>query len=204
MEKMIEANITSYIGQDMEAEHYYCNYIEIDERVPRNATSVGFGSEELFRKIKTDRESKYLTKKASGRGGYRYRIGNEINRFNTFAEIHEELIELFPNHTIVTYYEGQFFSEMLYYKDGKNLGVKAFGEVWSDVPSSFYKNLIPPPEDYIIRCENCKKEYKLEEVSEERFLEIEQKDWVKFLRPYDLYEIEPCCKPFILEWNVII
>jgi PHP family Zn ribbon phosphoesterase len=199
---MIFANITSYIGQDMDAQHYYCHYKEMEDRKITQHCPIGSsGNDELMRKITTEKESKYLTNKSGG-GGFRYKIGMETNRFNTFEEIHNALKEKFPNQTIVTYDEGQIFQEMLYWKDGVNLGVKAFGEVWLSLPTSCYKDLLPPLDQIKIRCQDCGTEYNFDDVTDER--NYDGRAWIKFLtRSRDL-EIDTCCSPLYLEWNVIL
>jgi hypothetical protein len=89
---------------------------------------------------------------------------------------------------------------MLYIKKGVNLGFKAFGEVWGPVYSSVYKNLLPPYSEIKIKCQDCGKEYTLEEVSKEIFWE--GRSLVQFLKKKEMKNL--CCRDFSLEWNVII
>lgn len=195
---MIIANITSFEGQCADAEHFYCQYLEMPDKEIKKTCPIGrYGNEELKRVLNSEYEVAKLNKK----DGYRsYRLGIETNRFNTIEEIHELLKEKFPTQTIVTYYEDRIFKDMLYWKDGKNLGVEVFGEVWTEVPTSVWKDLLPS--EIKIKCEDCGHEYKLEEVTIEQDGYAEGRTLVKFLRKYDLDE--PCCDDVYLLWNVIL
>ena len=81
----------------------------------------------------------YLNKKDSWSG---WRIGMNTNRFKSIDQIHSELKKQFKGQTIVTYEQYRIFKEMLYFKDGKNLGYKFFGEVWSDILIVMGKNYV--------------------------------------------------------------
>lgn len=202
MKKMIIANITSYKGQCDEAEHYYCTYRKVENIVDKlpSKTYSGphFDRNQLKRTITDQNDADYLKKK-DGFGGFK--IGIKINRFNSIEQIHSKLIEKFPNRDIVTYYGDQLFNDMLFIKNGINIGVKSFGEVFSTIPTSVWKDLLPSPELIKIKCENCGKEYTLDEVSYEREL-TEKRILVKFFRKSEMDE--PCCRYFDLTWNVIL
>jgi len=190
---MISANITTYQGQCGDAEHYYCSYRRIDDEFPATNSGATFGREDLKHPL-SYAQAVALSRKER----FPWKEGTMSNRFDTIEEIHEYLKITFPNETIVTYYEGQLFKEMLYIKDGINLGYEAFGEVWSAVPRSVYKDLIP--ENAKIKCYDCGHEYSLDEVTSER-------NWggrtlVEFLSRREIDD--PCCKSFDLEWNVIL
>jgi hypothetical protein len=130
---------------------------------------------------------------------YPWKEGTMSNRFDSIEEIHDCLKKTFPNEIIVSYYEGQLFKEMIYIKNGVNLGYEAFGEVWSSVPKSVYKDLIP--KNVKIKCYKCGHEYTLEEVTIERVWE-KNRILVEFLPKREMDDV--CCKYFDLEWNVII
>jgi hypothetical protein len=191
---MISANISTYLVQDVDADHYYCSYRVIEEEFPKTNSGGSYGRIDLKHNL-TYAQATSLSKKDK----YPWGEGAETNRFDSIEEIHNHLKEKFPKETIVTYYEGSLFKEMLYIKDGKNLGYQAFGEVWSQCPQSVYRDLIP--NDVKIKCDECGHEYKLEEVGYER-------PWgdrilFQFYRKSEL-EDDPCCKYFYLEWNIII
>lgn len=192
---MISANITTYRGQCGDAEHYYCSYRIVEDESPKTNSGGSYGREDLKHPL-TYAQAAALSRKER----YPWEEGTMSNRFDTIEEIHEHLKSTFPNETIVTYYEGQLFKEMLYIKDGVNLGYEAFGEVWSSTPRSVYKDLIP--ENVKIKCCECGHEYTLEEVTSERVWE-KGRILTEFLPKRDL-EDDPCCKYFDLEWNVII
>lgn len=193
---MIIANITSYYGQ-ADAEHYYCEYHIIEEKtIDKQYNGTSYDETELKRKITSTNEAIYLNKKDSSNC---WKIGSKTNRFNTIEEIHTDLINLFPDHTIVTYNEGILFKEMLCYVKGENLGYKYFGEVWNNIPTSCYKELLPT-NGIKIKCDDCGKEYSLDEVSYET--EHLGKPLIQFMKKRDMDEL--CCKYFNLVWNVIL
>jgi len=195
---MIVANITSYDGQCVDAEHYYCVYAEIEDTEHKkdyNSYKIPGEEMEFRRRISTQKEVDYLNRKETGTS---WRIGRKTIKFNTTEDINAALIKLFPDQTIITYYKEDLFKEMLYYKDGKNLGYEAFGEVWTEVPTSWYKDLLPPK--IKIKCEDCGKKYKLEEVTTERGWDGRQ--LIQFKKRYEMEN--PCCKDFYLMWNVIL
>lgn len=195
---MIIANITTFRGQDSSAIHYYCSYKKVEESIPKKYYNGG-NNNEIKKTIKSQKSADFLNKKDSWSG---WRIGMKTNRFDSIDEIHSTLKKLFKKQTIVTYYEDRLFREMLYFKDGVNLGFKFFGEVWSGVPTSCWKDILPN-EPIKIRCGDCGKEYELEEVSYER--ECENRILIQFYRRSQMMEIEePCCKYFSLEWNIIL
>jgi hypothetical protein len=191
---MITGNISTYIGQDGDAEHYYCSYRISEDEFPKTNSGGSYGRTDLKHPLSYAQASAM-----SRKDHFHWEEGTMSNRFDTIEEIHEYLKQKFPNEIIVTYYEGQLFKEMLYIKEGKNLGYEAFGEVWSCVPRSVYKRLLPA--DLKIKCCECGHEYKLEEVTSER--SWGEETLVQFLDKRDLEE-DPCCKYFDLEWNVIL
>ena len=194
---MIIANITTYAGQCSEAEHYYCGYHIIEEKTPTTHCMSSYDEIELKRKITSTNEVVYFNKKDSCRT---WRIGSELNRFDSIEDIHSELIKLFGEQTIVTYYESQVFKEMLCYIDGVNIGYSFFGEVWSSIPSSCYKDLLPELDTIKIKCYECGQEYDFDEITEET--EHMGRPLIKFLKKRDMDEV--CCKYFDLIWNVIL
>lgn len=207
---MILANITSYVGLDSQAEHYYCHYVITDLSEPKpHYTSTESSSIELKHKL-TESESIRLTKKDEG---YRWTVGTKTNRFESINKIHKDLLKLFPNETIITYYENKLFKEMLYVKDDVNLGYKAFGEVWSYCPTGCWTDLLTEEKNIIkIKCDDCGKEYTLDEVSYEKndfdnYDNGEIRKYTQFYRRKD-FESETgedlCCKYFNLMWNVVL
>lgn len=205
---MLFANITSFIGQCSEAEHYYCHYYEAkpDEKITKQYYGAGWGGDELTRLITNPTEIKFLNEKDNfgeeRASRYIYKGGMETTRFNSIQEIHDTLIEKFGDQTIVTYENSHIFKDMLYYVDGKNLTYKAFGDVWETVPTSCWKDLLPELDTIVIKCDDCGHEYKLEDVSYDQYYSIEKRTLVKFHRKRDMDE--PCCKYFDLMWNVIL
>lgn len=194
---MILGSITSYIGQCSDAIHYYCQYKIVDETTaPR--TEFSTNDNDLKRTIKYESEVATLNKKDNWHG---WHVGSTTNRFNSFQQIHIELKKQFKDHTIVTYYEGKIFKGMLYFKDGKNIGYKVFGETWTMTPNSVYKHLLPPLKKIKIKCEECNTEYKFKDVTYES--EWNNKTIVEFIKKRDL-EVDICCKYFNLIWNVVI
>lgn len=200
MKKFIVGNVTSYIGQCIEAEHYYCSIykdiiIDVDSNVKAlHRCRTSFEKEELF-KVLTENDAILLNKKDD----YVYReAGDKTNRFNSLKEINEELLKQFPNENIVTYHECQPYKEMLIKIDGNIKDISYLGEIWSYLPRSVYKDLLP--EHFKVKCE-CGKEY-----SEEEFKNImveykfgEERTWIQF--DTDICE---CCGRPSLMWNVIL
>lgn len=200
---MIVANISSYIGIDTEAEHYYCSYEDVPnikhDELPRKYYSGSmFDDNELYRSLSDNQEIAHLNAK-EGRHS-RYSSGDRTNRFNSIEDIHTRLLELFPESDIITYEDKQIFNNMLYVRDGVNVGRQAFGEVYMPTVRSFWKDLILEGTDVKIKCDHCGKEYTLDEVTEER--DIDDRILVKFLNKRDMDE--PCCKYFDLTWNVVL
>lgn len=195
---MIIANITTYKGQDVMAEHYYCFYKEDNSENPRiyyNGSS--FNKIDLKRKLISTSEIRELNKKDQITS---WKYGDEINRFLTIDQIHEELKEKFKGQDIITYYEGTIFKEMLCIINGINRGYNYFGEVWVPIPTSCYADLLPDRKTIKVKCGNCKTEHNFEDV-------IEEKEWggrllIQFLKKRDIDD--PCCKYYELEWNVIL
>lgn len=198
---MIEANISSYIGVDSEAEHYYCHYREVEYENPKKYGSVGYGSEELFREITDPKEVIKLNKKDRYCG---IKLGSKTNRFNSFQEIHNELLKLFPNNNIVTYEDNQPFKEMLCYINGVDLSYKCLGELWLNVPNSCFGDLLPVDENIIVKCLSCNKKHPIENIIEDRFYHtIEKREIVNFTtRGYEM--TDRCCKYPDLVWNILL
>ena len=192
--KTIIANITSFIGS-IDGEHYYCSWNEIDEKPHTSYSQTG--RNRLIRVLTSQDEISYLNKKDSGGN---YKVGDETERFKSIQDIHEELKTQFINQNIVTYENGDLYSEMLCIIDGVNEGVDYFGNIFVDTPNSFYKNLLPKNKKIIIKCDDCGAIHKLEDVSTEKYLESEQRDWIKFKNDYQL----KCCEYPCLVWNVIL
>lgn len=205
---MIIANITTYRGQCFDAIHYYCKYeIVNDVESPRSeyVSESYSGRTDLKRVIITESETQSFNKKDTWSG---WHVGDKTSRFDTIEQVHGKLIELYPNEVIVSYYDGHLFKEMLYYKSGVNLGYKAFGEQWSYVPNSCWKDLLPEDlNSIIIKCDDCGHEYKLNEISknvihDELNDKGENRILLKFYRKNEMDEV--CCKWFNLKWNVIL
>lgn len=141
---MIIANITSWIGQDSFAIHYYCEYRivdDLDDMLPSKYYQGGsFNKDELDRVITDQAEVDLAIERDEYCG---FKIGARTAKFNSIEEIHSELRNRFQFQDIITYYEGQIFKEMLYIYDGVNLGVEGFGEQFTQVPRSCYIDLIP-------------------------------------------------------------
>lgn len=199
---MIIANITTWIGQDTFAIHYYCEYRivdDLDNKLPSTYYQGGsFNKNELQREITDQAEVDAAILRDEYCG---FKIGVNTIKFNSIEEIHNELIKLYKYQDIVTYYEGQIFKEMLYIYDGINLGVKGFGEQFVQVPRSCYIDLIPEDRSTIkLKCDNCGHEYSLDEVAYER--EYGDRNLLQFVSKKDIDEI--CCKYFELNWNVIL
>ena len=193
---MIAANITTWEGMCTDAEHFYCNYCDIGDNIPNKYCSVGsFDSIELKRTLSKS-ESDYLNKKDLTISCYSK--GSKTNRFDSIEQIHDRLKKLFPNQNIITYLESQLFKEMLYLVDGKNIGIESFGEIYNNVPTSCYKDLVP--EDVKIKCERCGKEHLLEDVTYER--DYNFRPLLYFTKKRDMDEL--CCNRFELIWNTVL
>jgi hypothetical protein len=196
---MIIANITDYIGHDVSAEHYYCNYCIVDDVIPKPSYNESNCDSYELKKSITASEAEELNEKDSWNG---WRKGMKTGRFKLIKHIHSALLKKFKNQIIVTYYEGKIFKEMLYFKDGTNLGYKFFGEIWSYCPTSVYKHRLPEDlNDVKIKCDDCGKEYKLEEVSYERPW-TEGRTLIQFYKEKEMEET--CCNDFVLMWNVVL
>ena len=187
---MINANITTYIGS-IDAEHYYCSWNNKEERPKKHYSQTD--SVKLMRTLTSEKEIEYLNNK----GGKKLKIGDETERFNSEKEIHEELLNQFPDTDIITYRSSDIYNEMLCIYGGEDYGVDFFKGIFVDMPNSYYKNLTHG--EIIIKCEECGSIHKLEDVSEERYLESEQRDWIKFERNPD-----KCCEYMYLVWNQIL
>lgn len=137
---MIQANISSFIGQDGDAEHYYCHINVVEGKIPpKQYNGSSWGDDE---------------------------IGDRTTRFESIDRIHKELLKRFPDQDIVSYDECQPFSKMICIVDGVDHGVKYFAGTFNHVPTSCYKDLVP--DTYKIRCHFCHKEYQPDDVLEER------------------------------------
>lgn len=200
MKTFIVANITSYIGQCVEAEHFYCTIykniqISIEEggkELHRCRTSYS-DKEELY-KILTEEDAKALSNKDIG---FKWRVGDEVNRFISIEEINQELLKRFPEDNIVTYYECQPHKEMLIKIDGEIKSIDFLGEVWSSFPESVWKDLLP--ENYKVKCE-CGEEYNKEEIQEMMLIyNYDERELVCF----DIDKCDCCRRPYLM-WNVIL
>lgn len=193
---MIIANITTYRGQCVGAIHYYCSYDRMpDEYIPKDVEYIS-DTDELNHVIVEQDEVDILNEQDSCKT---WHAGQRTIRFPSIESIHSELKERFKNEIIVTYYENQIFKDMLYLKDGINFGYKHFGEVWSPLYNSVYKDLLP--ESFTIKCNECGKEYKLNEISTE--VSSNNRTIVKFARTPLHLKIK-CCNCFDLVWNVVL
>lgn len=199
MKKFIVANITSYIGQCVEAEHYYCTFckdisIDVDKDVTLlHRCRTSYEKEELY-KVLTKEDAEALAKKDNYSS---WREGTKSNRFNSIAEIKEELLRMFPDENIVTYEDCEPHSEMLIKIDGEIKSIDFLGEVWSCVPNSVWKDLLP--ENFKVKCE-CGKEYSEEEIRE---LIFTRKIGDRELAVFDVDSCECCKRPYLM-WNVIL
>jgi len=191
---MIIANITSFMSiGSVDAEHYYCSWDIIDQETPKKYFD-GSNHNKLERILDIESEVKALNKK-DGRNSWH--IGDSTGRFNTIDSIHQALLAEFPNENIVTYEEGELYKDMLCRLNGKNYGITYFGEIFDNIPSSFYTDLLP--NNYIIKCRECGREHKLNDIS--KTIEIDNgREWTKFNKTRD---IERCCQDMELVWNVI-
>lgn len=199
MRKFIVANISSYIGQCVEAEHYYCTIykniqIDIDKNISvLHHCRTSFEKEELY-KVLSKEDAETLNKKDN----YSFwEEGSKVTRFNSIAEIKEELLKQFPNDNIVTYEDCKPHREMLIKIDGEIKSIDFLGEIWNTVPNSVWKDLLP--EHFKVKCE-CGKEYSEEEVQE---LIFTHKIGNRELAVFDI-DFCYCCKRPYLMWNVVL
>jgi len=193
---MIQANISSFIGQDNEAEHYYCHIDAVDGKIPpKQYNGSSFSDDEIDTEL-TEAEAVRLNKKDSF-GGYRHKAGNRTTRFESINRVHQELLKRFPDQDIVSYEECLPFSKMICIIDGVDHGVKYFAGTFSHVPRSCYKDLVP--DTYKIRCHFCHKEYQPDEVFEE--IDWRGRPLIQFMKKRD---VDDPCNCFELEWDVIL
>jgi hypothetical protein len=113
--KKILVDITSYVGISGDAEHYYAKVTEVEtdrniydlvRHPPRKAESYDF-----VRTLESEVECKQLTQKDGGKSAYRYRIGNETQRFNSVEQVKEWVEKEFPKNDIGYTFEGTLESE---------------------------------------------------------------------------------------------
>lgn len=197
---MIIANITSYEGQCSDAEHYYCSHCNVDDLGDKKPSQTyngsSFDDNELKRILTDQKEVDYLVEKDRFSG---IRIGKKTNRFNSIEQIHNELLKEYPDQDIITYYKDELFRDMLYIRNGVNLGIKEFGEVFKNIHSC-YKDLLPATETIKIKCRNCGKEYNIDEATYE--WDLMDRTLIQPIKKKDMDEI--CCNRFELIWNVIL
>lgn len=199
MKKFIVANITSFMGQCVEAEHYYCSFykdilIDIDKGVEQlHHCRTSSNREELY-KVLNEKDAELLSKKD---GYFGWKVGDKVNRFNSIEELKQELLKQLPDDNIVTYYECQPHKEMLIKIDGEIKSIDYLGEVWSSLPKSVYKDLLP--EHFKVKCE-CGKEYNKEEIQE---MMLSYKHGERELICFDI-DLCDCCKRPYLMWNAIL
>jgi len=198
---MIFANITSYIGLDASAEHYYCSteVVPDSEPIPIKIYNGSSSNKDEEEHPLTAEEALILNKKDDT---HRWREGRMSYRFSTIEQIHEHLKSKYKGQNIVSYEGGNAFNGMLYIIDGTDLGYEGLGEVWTDTPNGIWGDLIP--ETYIIKCRECGKIHKLENISTKSHAGCNgaPRMHVKFLRMSQIDK--PCCKYMDLVWNVII
>lgn len=200
--KMILANITSF----HEGEHFYCSYIKEDFNPNKKYLfhPGSYSSEQLKRIITDEKEAKYLNKK----DGYNYnvwKIGDETIRFNSIEDINNTLKQVFKDEDcVISYYEGYPFKEMIYVLIGIDLGYKGLGDVWLPIPSSCWKDLLPPIEEIKVRCSDCGHEFNFKDIIVDEFhYEIENRTLVNLMNKKSKADYV-CCKYYSLEWNVIL
>ena len=199
---MIIANITTYVGMDGDAEHYYCSVGKIDNCTSYYPMPYSKKDDELHRKLSSNVEVLKLNKKDRYN---RFELGDTTNRFNSIDEIHSTLLETYPNEDLVTYYESSPFKEMLFISNGVNLGYKGLGEIWLNVPRSCWKDLLPNDLSEVkIKCLSCGAEHSLEDLIKDEFdYEIEKRTLCEFAtKKRDM--LEPCCIYPDLVWNILL
>lgn len=192
--KWIVGNITTFRDADpVMAEHYYCRYSEIEWMSPYPTYGYLPKSTPLERILDSEKEAKYLTDK---QGGYVYKVGDEVGVFVTIDQLHQTLIDKFPDSNIITYIHGRAFKDMLCIENGVNIGFDKFRGEWFGFPSGFYAyELWRPIEETIVRCYYCKKEYNLADIAETR------NNGEHYIIPEDIYDLEInwCCDRVDLE-----
>jgi hypothetical protein len=199
---MILANITTYIGQDADAQHYYCSYVKKTcDGLPKEHYSEGSSDREYLSRIVDDP----LEVKRMKASGSRWYIGQVTTQYVSIDQIHQQLKTTFADQDIITYYEHRLFKNTMFIKDGVDVGIAIFGEIWTTVPSSYYKDLISDDVIVKIRCCYCGHEYTLDEVTYQQDTidnDGNKRDWVRFTRKRDMDDT--CCREFDLEWNVTL
>lgn len=204
---MIVANITSWAGYSVGAEHYYCTFgtaVEMPEKILTSNIFTVKDDEKLKRELTNLDEIAYLNKKDD----YHFRVGAVVDRWNTIEDIHSELLKRFPNEDIITYYENQAFRDMLLILNGKNYGRSYFKNEWTYCPSSFWSDLIPEEEldSIIVRCDECQREFKLKDV-----VVVKQREDYNNqgkLRGITIFKTKremsiKCCNYYQPQWNTI-
>lgn len=192
---MILANISTFIGQCSDAEHFYCEYEIVDDSYkPQPSEFLSINHSDLSRVLTSESEVIAINKKG-GKGSAR--LGQNTFKFNSISQVQETLQEQFKGQNIVCYYEGKIFKEMLCIINGENKGYQFFGETFYRIPSSCFKDLIP--ENYIIKCEDCGKTYTLDEVAKEK--EWGDRILVEFINEKTIKS--KCCSEPYLIWNVV-
>jgi len=184
---MIIANITTYVGTCGDAEHYYCQYCEVDDDYKFTTYNQTYTDVDLVRILTSESECLYLNKKDRSRNY----IGGETFRFNSINQIHDTLISQFKDKKIISYLDNIIFSQSLYYN------VDVLKDVFLYLPNSVYKDIIP--ENYIIKCSDCGKEFKLEDISKETLYN----DRILIVFNRISYK-NKCCGFVDLVWNVIL
>lgn len=192
---MIIADISTYRVQCSDAEHFYCEFEIVPDSYPLKPTvHLSANHSDLTRKLTSESEVMSINKK-DGRGSAR--LGQNTFKFNSISQIQETLQEQFKKQNIICYYEGKIFKEMLCIINGENKGYKFFGETFLRVPSSCFKDLIP--ENCIIKCEDCGKVYKIEEVTIEK--KWDKRIILEFIKEKTIKS--KCCNEPYLVWNVV-
>jgi len=124
---MVEANITSFVGSDENAIHYYCKWNHVENDKPNKYCSLKYVRNiDLSRILDTQSEVDRLNRK--DRCPYN-KLGDETYRFNSISEIHETLIKMFPNENITTYFQRSTFEDMLCIFNGVNIGYEGLNNL---------------------------------------------------------------------------
>jgi len=195
---MILANITSYRGQCAGAVHYYCYIEEVADTKPEPRYKYSNHDELTYELISQADADKINTKE----GRRTYYVGMEVNKFNSIEDIHEVLIKTYPDQTIISYYETKPFKDMLYYVGGEDKTFTEFGEIYLNMPSQCYKDLLPNLNTIKIKCCDCGKVYSYEELYKREWESESGRVLVQFKQKRDM--AYTCCKWFDLEWNVVL